>query len=314
MNGPDDLGKLFARAAEIASQVPPSMQEAAFHRALDVLQAEAGIVVHATAPPTPPKQHAPSRKPAPSRKTSPSRKPTSGEQDAYDVVSLFHDLSRDAATDVDLFETTIGKALAILRVANRELGVDGMTAPDVCRVLNEKFRYKIERRSIAKAFDALGRRVDRKRAGTTVVFRLMSEGDKWLDDPANQGPKAPGSSTQRVSRPATKASKSAASPAKAKPKRVAASTSSVKPSPNRAARTTGSTRSGPKGALEQLIATGYFDQPRTIGDIRASLEHDRAIRFKANELSPALVRLLRDGDLRRSKNAENQYEYAARTA
>ncbi len=65
---------------------------------------------------------------------------------------------------------------------------------------------------------------------------------------------------------------------------------------------------GPKGALEQFIAEGFFNQKRTIG---AVVEHCKvkAQNYKANELSGPLGRLVRGDKLSRSKNAESQFEY-----
>lgn len=65
---------------------------------------------------------------------------------------------------------------------------------------------------------------------------------------------------------------------------------------------------GPKGALEEFIGAGFFNQKRTIGDV---VEHCKvkARNYKANELSGPLGRLVRDEQLSRSKNDEGQFEY-----
>jgi hypothetical protein len=70
--------------------------------------------------------------------------------------------------------------------------------------------------------------------------------------------------------------------------------------------------SGSPGAyamINELVGGGFFKTPRTIGSI---VEHCRTARghhYKANECSPALLRLLRDKKLKRQKNKDGQYEY-----
>jgi hypothetical protein len=63
--------------------------------------------------------------------------------------------------------------------------------------------------------------------------------------------------------------------------------------------------------LSELIDQGFFATPRVISDIIHHLDQTRGRQYKAQELSPALVRLLRDRRLVRAKNATGQYEYSA---
>ena len=74
-----------------------------------------------------------------------------------------------------------------------------------------------------------------------------------------------------------------------------------------ARRTSG--RLGPKAALEEMLSTQFWSQPRTIGQMREHLETTRGHKYSLQELSPALGRLLRDKKIDRAKNKENQYEY-----
>jgi hypothetical protein len=82
-----------------------------------------------------------------------------------------------------------------------------------------------------------------------------------------------------------------------------------KPSPARQKR--GSGRPAPKAALLELKQAGYFATKRTIKDVRDYLEKKRGHKYTLQDLSPALLRLVRDGELDRDKNAEGQYEYKA---
>lgn len=68
-------------------------------------------------------------------------------------------------------------------------------------------------------------------------------------------------------------------------------------------------RLGPKAALEELLQASFWNQPRTIGQLREHLRTIRGHNYKVQELSPALGRLLRDEKIERAKNKESQYEY-----
>ncbi|MBK6728259.1 MAG: hypothetical protein IPG63_13540 [Xanthomonadales bacterium] len=61
--------------------------------------------------------------------------------------------------------------------------------------------------------------------------------------------------------------------------------------------------------ISQLLGGGFFKTPKTIGAIVTHCGTSKGHHYKANECSPALLRLLRDGKLRRGKNKDGQYEY-----
>jgi hypothetical protein len=62
--------------------------------------------------------------------------------------------------------------------------------------------------------------------------------------------------------------------------------------------------------LEALISEGYFSEPRGMADIKQHVRDQKAISFDTGDLSPTLIRLLREGKLKRSK-VEKQYVYTA---
>ena len=66
---------------------------------------------------------------------------------------------------------------------------------------------------------------------------------------------------------------------------------------------------GAVATLEKLVEDGFFSKPKSIGNIVQHCEHNMARKFKANEFSGKLARLVRDGTLIRNKNSDNQYEY-----
>lgn len=71
----------------------------------------------------------------------------------------------------------------------------------------------------------------------------------------------------------------------------------------------GSSSPGAFSMISQLLADGFFKTPRTIGTIVTHCGTTKGHHYKANECSPALLRLLRDGKLKRQKNKDGQYEY-----
>lgn len=62
--------------------------------------------------------------------------------------------------------------------------------------------------------------------------------------------------------------------------------------------------------VSSLVTDGFFKSPRTIRHVIDHSGTQKGHHFKANEVSPALLRLLRNGTLIRKKNKDNQYEYS----
>jgi hypothetical protein len=63
--------------------------------------------------------------------------------------------------------------------------------------------------------------------------------------------------------------------------------------------------------LLQLKEGGYFASKRTISEIRDHIEKKRGRKLTLQDLSPALLSLVRDEKLDRDKNSDGQYEYTA---
>lgn len=68
-------------------------------------------------------------------------------------------------------------------------------------------------------------------------------------------------------------------------------------------------RIGGKAALSRLFDEGFFKSAKTINDIVQHADTNLATRLKQSDFSGALARYVRDGKLKRTKNADNQYEY-----
>ncbi len=67
---------------------------------------------------------------------------------------------------------------------------------------------------------------------------------------------------------------------------------------------------GGRAILAKLYQEGFFKKPRTIREIVDHADTNLATKLKQSDFSGSLARYVRDGKLTRSKNAENQYEYA----
>lgn len=117
-----------------------------------------------------------------------------------------------------------------------------------------------------------------------LVFGL----DQEIDDQSGSSKQAKASQRQSTKKKATKKSTTKATPKK--PVKKAA-------------------RQGAVAILSGLVDDGFFSSPKSIGDIVTHCEHNMARKFKSNEFSAKLGRLVRDGDLKRTKNSDNQYEY-----
>lgn len=70
-----------------------------------------------------------------------------------------------------------------------------------------------------------------------------------------------------------------------------------------------SSGAGAVATLVKIFEEGYFKQPRSIGDICAHCEVNLARRIKPNEISGKLGRMVRNRELSRTKNSDNQYVY-----
>lgn len=99
-------------------------------------------------------------------------------------------------------------------------------------------------------------------------------------------------------------------PAKAtKSKRKSRTNPSPKADDGASTKKRASSGNGPVATLLNIFEEGYFKQPRSIGDICAHCEVNLARRLKPNEISGKLGRMVRDRQLSREKNSDNQYVY-----
>jgi hypothetical protein len=66
---------------------------------------------------------------------------------------------------------------------------------------------------------------------------------------------------------------------------------------------------GAKGMASQLIEAGFFDEARTVEAVAEHVSLNFARSFASKDLSTGLIRLVRDGRLRREKTEEGKLGY-----
>ena len=281
----DELSEAFKQAAEIAKSVPEHLQETAFNRALDAILGETPGGAKGSS--GPPKRNAPKRKGITKQK----------DAEIEPTVVLLEHMDSTAYPQVHDASKVIDRALLILRAARDDFEIDGLSSPQIAKVLTEKFRLKTSRQAVQMALASAGRMVDRVTpASGTPYFRIMRAGETYLDNP-------PKESTERE---------------KKKSRRKAATKSASRESTgNQVAERRKATvkRRGPskKGAyavVTELLRDGFFKTPRTLNAIIEHAANDLGYHLKTNELPAPLLRYLRDKNLKRAKNNDKQFEYS----
>lgn len=287
VSDPEDLKAAFKEAAEIAAVVPKSMQEAAFHRALDQ-------ILGASAPGSEATKGSTRRRPAGATKS-----PEEG-RNADAAAQLVDGINRTAYPEIAAASKVLDRALAVLRLASRDFGIDGLTAPEIAKILTEKFRQRTTRQAVTQAVSAAHTMADTGRRGRSTVYRIMQPGEDYLD--------AGGSKSQPTERPAGPSRRAR----RRQPKSPGQSRTKSAPKAKGATVRARGGRRGPKTVLGELIDEGFFKEPRIMGETQEQLRHKKGVRYTLQDLSPAFVRLLREGRLDRDRNAGGQYEYRAK--
>ncbi len=283
----DDLTAAFRKAAEIAKVVPKALQETAFNRALDALLAPSKGKHGAGAPDAPGSRKRAVRETKSGTSASSSEADNKGNHAAY----LCEHMDRTSYAFILKAPRVLERSLALLRAAKDDFEIDGLGSTHIARVLTEKFRLRTTRQAVQQALDAAGDKADRVTpASGRAYYRIMHPGEVYLDSPEDQ--------TTAVSRTGSKQRAPATIKRKAASRKKTPGTSK-----NRKAGT------GPMVVVSKLVDTGYFATARTIRDIINHCGTNLGRHFKANEVSPPLLRLLRDKRLKRAKNSDKQYEY-----
>ena len=280
-----DVNELVKKAAEAAKPLPENLQEAAFNRAFEYLVNEqsGGTSSPAKSAKSNGGGHAPS-------KSTTKAKPQSDKKSRADLLDQ---LNRTNHPEIAHDNGSLINSLYLLRAVHKELDIDGLTAPEIARVITEKFRFKVTHQAIRQALDPMGQLVDRSKIGNSIFYRIMGPGEHHLDDfEAGIGTEVKASPKKKTAnKPKGKAKK------KKSTKKAAKKKTSTKKSV------------GAFACVSDLFEKGFFETPRTIGEIVENLKHKHGRKFESSQISPSLLRHLRNGNLTREKNKDNQYEY-----
>jgi len=287
-----DLKELFGQAAEIAQQLPESMQEAAFNRALDLLLGK-----------TFPEKK--TREVHPKQKTV---EPNQG-QAAKDVCgTLLQQIDSTQYPGVRSATKVLDRSLMVLQIALREYSVDGLTSVEIARILTEKFRLSTSRQAVGMALKPASNLVDRVAEGRSYRYRIMVPGEDYLtqleeDDNDDQLIAPTKKRSTRSHRKAKVTSSDSAQSADAGEPASAGSSKKTKAKP------VASSRLGPKAAIVALIEADFFASPKTGPEVQEYLKRKRGFDLGIPQLRLAMLRLVRDGVLERDENDKGQYEY-----
>lgn len=281
-----DLKELFKQASEIAQQVPESMQEAAFNRAIDLLTGSEN-------PKTDSNQTATNR----TSKIKTTKKKTVSESasSADDLIAAIDSTQHPGVLSAG---KVLDRSLMVLQIALNEHDIDGLTPAEISAVLTDKFRVSTTSAAVRMALGDATNLVNRVPRGKGYAYRIMGPGEEYLvhlDNTDNN------TSKSNVKRRTTKKSK-AASTSKAK-------TTKKKTTKKKSASKKGAGATGPKAAITSLIDSGYFDTSRTGPEIQQYLKTKRGLTYDTDPLRMALLRLVRDLKLERDENDEGNYEY-----
>ncbi|MDP1571935.1 MAG: hypothetical protein Q8L86_18210 [Vicinamibacterales bacterium] len=296
MTESQNLKAIFKEAADIAAQVPESLRQVAFQRALDALLNVA----------PPPARRAAEDERTNERQNSGNTGPRQQERGSHSasVTALLEMLDRTELAGLLRGRKVLDRSLLLLRAAQHH-DIDALTAADIAHVLAKKFREPTAASAVRMALDRSPSYTDRRPNGGTFFYSLMAPGEAYLASLADPQvkPARPSSSQLRRRRAKPKgATKSASSPRAAVP-------SSSKQRRKRSA-TAG--RPGPKAALESLLTEGFFSEPRIMSEILTYLQVEKTFAYKTSDMTATLQRLVRQGHLTRSRNAEEQFQYTAK--
>jgi hypothetical protein len=173
----DDVRKAIEEAAAIAEALPKDLREAGFNRALDALLGGAS--------PTEARRGSGESPRSPSRGSSESsRRRPSGAAPSRpnNAETLVQGINRTNHPEIKASSPVLDRALSVLRIAQEEFEIDGLTASEIAKVLTDKFRVRTTRQRVNQVLDEAGAMVDRIPGSGRVGarYRLMRTGEEFL--------------------------------------------------------------------------------------------------------------------------------------
>ena len=141
------------------------MQEAAFHRALDQILGDGGD---------------PKAEKTVARRQGRSARTAATHESPDSAKRLIDGINRTAHPGIASATKVLDRALAVLELAKRDFDIDGLTAPEIAKVLTEKFRLRTSRQAVTQALAPEHSMVDTQTRGRMTVYRIMQEGENYL--------------------------------------------------------------------------------------------------------------------------------------
>jgi len=148
-----DLKELFKQASEIAQQVPESMQEAAFNRAIDLLTGNSEVPLNNNTSIT-------AKKTRKSKSSSPKKDVAENRSVKSDLIESIDSTQHPGITsEVKILE----RSLMVLQIARTDHGIDGLTPLEIADILTEKFRISTRNSAVSNALGMATSLVNRDR-------------------------------------------------------------------------------------------------------------------------------------------------------
>lgn len=284
-----DLKELFKQASEIAQQVPESMQEAAFNRAIDLLTGGTASEPHVEQPVT-----------QTIKKKKATKKRTQTDQETSSLDDLVAAIDSTQHPGVTSATKVLDRSLMIMQIALTDHGVDGLTPAEIAKILTEKFRVGTTQAAVSMALGKATTLVNRVKSGPGYKYRIMAPGEEYL---AHLGQTDSALSSPAKKRQKKKVVAKGATAKKLSPKKK------PKTSKKSGGRSSKKSAVGPKAAVSTLLESGYFSTGRTGPEVQAYLKSKRGFSFGTDQLRLAMLRLVREEKLERDENDDGQYEY-----
>jgi hypothetical protein len=278
-----NLEEIFKKAAEISKSVPSNLQEVAFNRALDALLNESCSKN---------KNQSDLNNNIDNKKKIKHKKSFS-ERTPKDIEYLLENLDRTKYQEIFDAPNILTSSLFLLKVIKDDYNIDGLGPTDIAKLLTEKFRIRTTRQAVTQALDAAGNKVDKVIKRNRPYYRIMHNGEKYLENKEFETDAKVETKKNNKSKP------------KNKTKRGYKSTTTTSIKTNSGSKN----KVGPKKIITDLISEGFFDKAKKIKDIQEHIAQKMGYNFNVTTLSPTLTRLLREGKLTREKSSDGQYEY-----
>ncbi len=191
-----DLKELFKQAAEIANQVPESMREAAFNRAIDLLTEG----IPASDKPKKSKGST-ARRSTPSASGSPANATTSVDDPLADLLESIDSTQHPG---IGAASKVLDRSLMVLQIALHDHDVDGLTPTQIATILTEKFRVRTTKEAVSMAVSKATNLVNRIPQGQGFLYKIMSPGEAYLasadGSETNTSPSKPKARKKKASR------------------------------------------------------------------------------------------------------------------